>query len=325
MGGVAFSLLAAFFFASYLVLFRRVVVRTGEYTTAMLLMLPVGILYYLALMPAFGGFAPFASIGPGVAALFALAGIINMIGGRGLNFHSIRLLGGNRAAPLTNTSPLYAGVLGILLLDEPFSVPLVLGIVFIVAGATLISQTGSSNPGSMVATGYAGDSGLRLEAVVGRSEGGNPASVAAKVSFWEGILAGLGAGLCFAIGAVLVRYLLHEKFNHPLQGNIISYAAALATLAWMPFAREHRARLARLKRGDLALILVGGLIVSSAGFSQYLALNVAGAGLVSSIQATYALFLLFLSWFLNRRLEVFSMEVVLGITATVLGTVLVSL
>ena len=120
MGGVAFSLLAAFFFASYLVLFRRVVVRTGEYTTAMLLMLPVGILYYLALMPAFGGFAPFASIGPGVAALFALAGIINMIGGRGLNFHSIRLLGGNRAAPLTNTSPLYAGVLGILLRSQTF-------------------------------------------------------------------------------------------------------------------------------------------------------------------------------------------------------------
>jgi len=293
--GVAFSLLAALCFALYQIFFRRAVVRTGESASAVFLSVPLGALFFLFLLAASGQLSSLTSFSLQGLLLLVGAGLFNFIIGRGLNFHCIRLIGNNRAAPLINTAPIHTAFFAILLLKEPFTFPLLLGILLIVTGATIVSQTGDGSSGAM----------------------------AVGASFREGVAAGLTAAFLFGITSVMVRHVL-QGFHSPLAATFVSYGAAAMVVAWMPFSRGLRARLARLDRSSLGLLLLSGLLVATAQAFRYGALGLAPASVVEPLVATYSLFLFTLSWLINRRLEVFSLKVATGIVATVLGVVLVA-
>ena len=80
------------------------------------------------------------SLVAGVVFWFAVSGLLNFAFGRLLNAVSIYMVGVSKAAPLFGTAPLFATVLGVILLGEQVTPWLILGTLCVVVGISLITS-----------------------------------------------------------------------------------------------------------------------------------------------------------------------------------------
>lgn len=90
--------------------------------------------------------APWGSwqlVTPGSVGWFMVAGAIAPLITQFLFYASILRVGVARAAPLRNTTPLFASVLAVIFLGEQWSLALAGGTVMIIAGATLLGSRGA--------------------------------------------------------------------------------------------------------------------------------------------------------------------------------------
>ena len=71
---------------------------------------------------------------------FAVGGLLNFTLGRLLNTIGIKLVGVSKAAPLFSTAPVFATILGITLLGETITFPLIIGTSLVVCGIILITS-----------------------------------------------------------------------------------------------------------------------------------------------------------------------------------------
>lgn len=286
--GLIFALLSALTFAPGNNFIRRGTFQAGEAFTASLLSVFVGMpIFSLAVFLA-ADWDKLWSLSWQGYALLGTAGITHFVLGRLLIYKCFRLIGANKGSALARTQMVYAVILGIVLFQEPLTFFLVLGVLGIIAGVTLVS----------------------LE------KGGEAAKIYSK-----GIIAGLGGGLLWGTSGVLIKAALDE-IGSPYAAALVSNIAASLVMAGFLFGKAQREQLTNLSRQSLIFLVAGGIFSVIAQLFRYLALNYSPLSIVEPLIGTAVLFTFFLSFFLNRKIEVFTWKVFTGIVVTVVGTFL---
>jgi uncharacterized membrane protein len=229
--------------------------------------------------------------GPGrptasAVAYFALAGLIGTVGGRLLRFMSIETVGASISAALINLSPLVASTLAIAVLGERVTAPIVVGTVVIVAGTTLLSAGGRAT-------------GVRAVALV----------------------LPLMSAVCFGVVAVLRKIGLAGMA--PIPGFAVNVTAAL--IAYTAFLVASRQSALMLCRGEsLAYFVMAGVAENAGVFLLLLALSVGTVSVVAPLASVSPIFVLVLSFFFLRGIEMLNRRIIAGTVLIVVGVYLIT-
>jgi len=219
-------------------------------------------------------------------AYFALAGLIGTFGGRVLRFISIEAVGASMSAALINLSPLIASVLAILILGERVTVPIVIGTLVIVVGTTLLSAGGRST-------------GIR--------------SVA--------LLLPLTSALCFGVVAILRKIGLMGMT--PVFGFAVNVTAAL--VAYTAFLLASRQRAMMLCRGrSLVYFVMAGVAENVGVFLLLEGLSLGTVSVVAPLASVSPIFVLALSFFFLRGIDILNRRIVAGTLLIVSGVYLIT-
>ena len=286
--GLILALLSGFTFAINAVFLRRVLYQTGESFLAVVISVFIGVLFFSVPIFINGEWGILRSASGQAIILLAAAGITHFILGRWAFYQSVRLVGANRGIAISRTQMFYAVILGIVLLNEPLTGFLVLGVLCIAAGATLVSIQRGNETTKMHSSG---------------------------------ILVGLGGAFVWGITGVLVKPALTE-LGSPYVGGFISCVAAAVVLGGFCFRQKLREQIRQLTGKTFLLLGVNAILISTAQLLRYAAFNYSPVSLVTPLIGTSGIFTFFLSYLLNRNIEVSNWKVFLGTVTTVAGTFL---
>ncbi len=295
--GEFFSLLSGISYAGSNVFTRRGVYFSKETFSPLLISMTLGVfLFSLAVL--ISGTASNLKLvsGWGILALSA-AGVIHFVVGRSLNYTSLRLIGANRAVPLMSANVLFATVFAVIFLRETLVPIHALGTSAIFLGLVLIGTSSGGTPGTDK---------------MGRKD------------LFKGMAAGLAAGLCYGISPLFVTIGVREV-GSPFAGGLVSYLAAGLVTAMFLARPQQRRCLASLPRPALVSMLIGGSSVTAAQVFRYVALGFTPVNVVAPLSSTNNLFVPFLSWLVNRKIEVFSARVLAGAAAMIAGVFIILL
>ncbi len=223
-----------------------------------------------------------------------LLGALNFLGGRGLNYLSIGLVGAARSSPFVGAAAIFAAIFAIGLTGERPHALVLVGTVGVVTG--LAVSTGDS-----FRSGWSRDRRSLL-----------------------GYALALGAALSYGAGNVVAKALT-QSYGSPFMVAAISLLFGVALL--LPLGGRdavRRLRSSALGQGNLVLAAASGIAGACGVISLYLALARAPVVIVSPISNVSPLLTLLLAHlFLERRLERVTRWVLMGTLLTVLGVVLV--
>ena len=297
MAAVAFSILAAFGFASSAVLSRQglqaVFPLPGVMVSLIFSFLFTGIMALLF------AFSDIGSI-PQAALLWILGlGIVNYFGGRTQNFLSVNLIGASRASLFVASQAPFAALFAVAFTGESLHLLVGLGTVGVVGG--LIFASGTS-----ILEGWRGD----------------------KI-FVLGYLMALGAGASYGATNVMAKQTL-EVFDSPLVITMLSMLVGMLVLAPLVGASTARSGVHREKgQGfsknlwSLRWVALAGIASGIAVISLYFAVQRADVVVISPIVSSSPLITLFLAHVFLTRLERVTKRLLFGALLTVSGVVLV--
>jgi transporter family protein len=214
--------------------------------------------------------------------------------GRTLIYRCSQLLGANISSILIRTSVLISVIIGIVFLKEPLTWRIAAGVLLITMGIML---TGT---GKQMFRGADG----RLSKI--------PATA---------ILLGLSCGFSLGISFVFVRIGLKDT-GAPMAGVLVSYLAATIVLGFFLFNRTKRRLLFEIPGRVAGLFFFTGILSLAANIARFAALSLTPASIVAPLVWTYPIFLLFFSFLLNRKIEIFNRVVVFGTITVVAGSLL---
>lgn len=295
MIGLLLALFSALSFAFANIYIRKGMYRSGESFSGVVISLFLGTLIFGLWVFVSGKPIQLASLSwLGVGSL-AVAGIVHFLMGRLFSYIGIRLIGSNRAIPVQTGYILIAALLGTILFGEPVTISLVLALLLVSGGIITISQTGKS-----------GEGGLALP----------------KGALAKGILAALGAAVCWGVSPVLIKFGLNELGSAAL-ATFISGVAATVVIGVTLFRPENTEKLRRLDRVSLGALVLAAIATTIAQVARYLALDYGSVGTVVPLTGIYALFIYPLSFLINRQIEDFSLRVIIGGIAVVAGVLLI--
>jgi transporter family protein len=294
MTGPLLALLSAFFFALHAVFVRRAVLEVQDSSIGILISVPLS-LPILVPIVAFSEQLSNVSQFPWQSYLWlSAAGILFFVVGRTLVYRCSQLLGANISSLLIRTSVLISVVIGIVFLKEPFSWRIAAGVLLITMGIML---TGKSSQ-------------------MFRGADGSLSKIPAKA-----LLLGLSCGFSIGISYIFIRIGLKDS-TAPMAGVLVSYIAATIVLGFFLCNRKKRRRLFQIPGRVAGLFFFTGILSLAANIARFVALNLAPASIVAPLVWTYPIFLLFFSFLLNRKLEIFNRVVVFGTIIVVVGSFL---
>ena len=297
MAAVAFSILAAFGFASSAVLSRQglqaIFPLPGVMVSLIFSFLFTGIMALLF------AFSDIGSI-PQAALLWILGlGIVNYFGGRTQNFLSVNLIGASRASLFVASQAPFAALFAVAFTGESLHLLVGLGTAGVVGG--LIFASGTS-----ILEGWRGD----------------------KI-FVLGYLMALGAGASYGATNVMAKQTL-EVFDSPLVITMLSMLVGMLVLAPLVGASTAQSGVHREKgQGfsknlwSLRWVALAGIASGIAVISLYFAVQRADVVVISPIVSSSPLITLFLAHVFLTRLERVTKRLLFGALLAVGGVVLV--
>jgi len=221
------------------------------------------------------------------------AGILHFVIGRWMFFKGVQYSGANVTSILRRIDSLVTLLFGVVLLNEPISIQLVAGIMLTVFGVIITSL----NP-RMV-----------------RDHQAPLLNLSPKALFF-----GLGTGVLWGITPVMMKVGL-QGTDAPVAGAFISFLAATVALSFSLLRPDSRNSFLQLSRKIIWLYCIVGIWAGIANLFRFLALNLSPASVVTPLLSTTPVFLVALSFLLNRKLEVFNPPVIVGTIAVVVGTI----
>jgi transporter family protein len=293
--GLVLALIASVCFAVGIVLVRKTAGEAGEAFTVTALSVFAGIPLFAIAISVNGDWHYLAAISLKVLGMLAAVGIIHFIIGRLMAYDAFRRIGANRATPITQISPIITIGLSWIFLGETLTVYVAVGALCMLAGVILISQERSN------------------------TSGGKKKLTADEI---RGILLSLGAAVCWGITPVLIKPAVTEA-GSAVVCNFISYAAAGVVLLLLLFNKQRRNHFAQLSlKKNVLPMIVAGIFTAAGQLLYFAALGRSPANVVSPLVSIEILFIFVLSFLVNRRSEVFTWKVTLGMAAAVAGTFL---
>ncbi len=218
--------------------------------------------------------------------IFILAGLIGTVGGRLLRFLAIDRIGASVSASVGNLQPMIATGLAILLLGERVTLPILTGTIVIVAGTVLLSTSG-------------GRTGFRPSL----------------------ILLPLSSATCFGIVQIMRKAGL--AYMGPVLGTAVNLTTALIAFSALMLAARHRGILACRGR-TLIYFIVAGVLENGGVFITIIALSLGTVSVVTPLTASAPIFVLLLSPFFLRGLEILNARVVAGTLLIVAGIAVIT-
>lgn len=290
--GPFLALLASLSFAFNLVAVRRGIILGGKSSTATAVSVFTGAALYLIILPITGDYRLISSVSWQSVVLLALAGVINFCVSRYLFFSCVRLIGANRATTLSRTDIIFAAIFGIIFFSEKITMTLVLGSLGIMLGATLVNLV--------------------------REEGGYRFQTA-------GALLAVIASLFGATTSLLVKSAMKEV-SSPYLATAISYgAAAVVWVIVLAVNQPQRVDILTLNRQSLVMFVLTGVFAMTGHLFRYSALAISPVSVIQPLMGTAVLFTFFMSFFFNRKIDVFNWRVFTGIVTVVAGIFLLFL
>lgn len=188
----------------------------------------------------------------GAVGLFAAGGLLTSYIGRRLFFRSVQEIGPSRASVIQVTNPLFAGLIGWLLLDESLSVVAIALVFLAVVGLLLTSQ-----PGVRSTTGTPPEPSVTPHPE--EVDDPNPAR-----SRHLAIVGGLAGAIAYGAGNV-VRGAGVREWNEPIIGSFIGALAGMLCYAIIHVdLRALAADLRASNRSGIRLWVLSGCLTISA-------------------------------------------------------------
>jgi drug/metabolite transporter, DME family len=278
----ALALSSALLSAAATVLIRQGLRGSGPMTGVWLNML-VGTIGLWAAVLVTGGIGRPTPMAVG---LFVLAGLIGTVAGRVLRFIAIEAVGASITGAFANVTPLVSSALAIALLGEDVTLPVVLGTLVIVAGATLLSFGG-------------------------RSLGVRP------VQLWLPIL----SATCFGIVAILRKVALGGMA--PVPGTAVNVTTALVAFTGYLLASGQAGAMA-CRGSSLAYFVAAGVTENAGVFLVVLALSLGTVSVVAPLTNVTPLFVIAFSLLFLRGIESLNARVIAGSALIVVGAVMIT-
>lgn len=218
--------------------------------------------------------------------LFAAAGLIGTVGGRLTRFLSIAKVGASVSAAVSSLTPLIATFLAIVLLGERVTLPILVGTVVITIGTVLLSTSGERL-------------GFRPWLIV-----------------WPIISA-----TCFGIVQIIRKIGLDDM--GPVLGTSINLTAAAIAFSALMLASGHRG-ISACRGRPLFYFVFAGLAENTSVLLTIVALTLGAVSVVVPLIAAMPIFVLILSHFFLKGVEVITARVVAGTLLIVLGVCVIT-
>jgi drug/metabolite transporter (DMT)-like permease len=235
-------------------------------------------------------------------------------------FTAQRELGTTLALAISMTFPLFTFILSLIILNQPFTLNLVISLILIGSGITIIGRSKLNSNNSK---------NLELHSLNGAIT--NRVSEIPRKDVFKAIGFCITASLGWAIGAVIIKFatsridqIIHMNELSSLIGNVIRFPFATLILGSMVLRENY------LKKGNIQLqrnkkslrtwilLIVASIIGTSLGAYLYTeAIHLADANIMALIASASPLFALPLSYFVNK--EKISKYGIIGVILTILG------
>jgi uncharacterized membrane protein len=130
------------------------------------------------------------------------------------------------------------------------------------------------------------------------------------------------AALCWGVTPVLIKPGV-EAIGSSSAGAFVSYCAAAIVMGILLLNGPRRKQLTQLPlRKSVLPMAIAALFTASGQLLYYTALGQSPASVVTPLLSIQVVFIFFLSFFINRKIELFSPKVFIGMAATLAGTFL---
>ena len=294
MSAIAVAIVCAFAFGFNNIAERRAVIRVRDAAIGIMLSVPISVIFFMLAIIVIGQVGSIASFSWQNYGWLSAAGVIHFVVGRSLNYKVIQLVGANVSNVVRRTNALVSVILAITVLGEPLSWRLAAGVLLIVCGVVVTGL----NP-QMFRSGQKLFSGVPRKAY----------------------LLGIGFALATGVSPILIKLGLGDS-GSPLAGVFISFSAATIFLIPFLWNSNTRTTMMGMSGGAAGYFCLSGLIASVANLLRYTALSLGPASVVVPIIATSPVFVLLLSFIFNRKIEVFGMNIIIGMITVVAGGIL---
>ena len=280
---VYLSILAACCFSVSHVMNRRGLV-TSNAITGSVFSISMSAITLWALVPFF---VPLSSFWTSAIWYFVLGGIFAPGLGRMLNFMGIEKVGLARSVPISNSSPMFASILAVLIMGETWTLQNFFGTTLVILGIVILSQRGT------------------------------------KQTQWRRIdlIYPVMASFSFAISSNLRKLgLLAEDI--PLMAAAVTATTALLFVLTVLRIQGGRQAIS-LSRQSFGWFFVSGLFNTAAMLFVFYALSFGKVVIVEPLISVNPVISIFLSTIFLRDLEVITLRVMMGAACTVMGSILV--
>lgn len=294
MIGSVFALLTAFAFAFTMIFARRAVLKVSDASLGTLITVPMAVPLFFLILAFTGQVRSILNFSWQSYVWLSLAGILHFVVGRSLSYKCVQLVGANIAGILLRINILVAVVIGVLVLHEPLSWQLAIGVFLMFTGITI-----------------AGSSPQVLQ---------NSHDQLSKIPV-KAYIFGFGCGVAWGLTPIFIKLGIKGS-GSPIAAAFISFVAATAVLSISLVNNRRRSSILQITRTAIGLFFIDGLLSFTAHVFRYMALSLAPASVVSPIVSTSPVFLLVLSFLFNRKIEVFNSSVIIGTVTVVIGTVI---
>jgi len=218
----------------------------------------VSTVFFLALLPFFGGLEAIAAIPATNWLWLVLSVVMLLVVGDTLYFYSMEMAGVSWAMPVASINPLWAVILSFLFLYEPLTWTLFTGALLVVGGIILVSRASGQS-----AAGRAKDSGARR----------------------KGLVLALLVSIMWAVGQVTLKPA--TKGINSVVANSVRQPIGMLVLLALTVARGRWGELKKLDARSWAVIGVASLVGTGVGSLLFvLSIQMIGAGRTAVLTST---------------------------------------
>jgi drug/metabolite transporter (DMT)-like permease len=312
--GALVSLASALSFSLSSVATRRAVLKApvshGTFVTVLM-----GVPLFLIVCVLTGQILNVADLSAREYGLLALAGVIHYVVGRSFNYAGVAAIGATRSGPINALNLPYSATLAWLFLGEDMSLGVILGIILALIGPLLMFEPRQQAKQPVLAS------------AVLPSDGGPATAIAAPAMELQpvGYVYAVLCAVCYGSSPVLIRSALGDHSGVSILGGLAAYSAASLFLVLTLALPSRRGLIGALNIQTLKAFFAAGFFVWLAQMLNFVALTLASVAFVATFIRFSNVFTLIISYMVNRRLEMITMRVVLGVFLSVAGAVVMLL
>ncbi|MFC1872792.1 EamA family transporter, partial [Chloroflexota bacterium] len=136
-------------------------------------------------------------------------------------------------------------------------------------------------------------------------------------------LLAFGIGVTWGLSPILIKLGLGPS-GSSIAGAFVAHLVSTISFIPLLFDERKRTSLVSMKKDAFVNFLISGLFTAIAQLFRYTALRIGLASIVTPLFSISPIFALLLSYFLNRKLEIFSRNVIFGTVIVIIGAILLA-